>query len=65
MHLTVVLAMHYPCDTMQCAPSLEQQERVLAALQALLACVWVFNIGAVLVWMPWLYRWQCQPTADK
>ena len=32
------------------------------ALQALLAFVWVFNIAAVIVWMPWLYRWQYQPS---
>ena len=62
MHLTVV---YHTCDTKHCAPSLEQRERLLAALQALLASVWVFNIGAVVVWMPWLYRWQYQPTADE
>ncbi|CAL5226818.1 g9680 [Coccomyxa viridis] len=31
---------------------------------ALLALVWVFNIAAVIVWMPWLYRWQYQPTKE-
>ncbi|CAK0786287.1 hypothetical protein CVIRNUC_009500 [Coccomyxa viridis] len=31
---------------------------------ALLAFVWVFNIAAVIVWMPWLYCWQYQPTKE-
>lgn len=36
----------------------------ISALQALLAFVWVFNIAAVIVWMPWLYCWQYQPTKE-
>ena len=26
-------------------------------MQAALAGLWVFNYGAVMAWMPWLYRW--------
>ena len=36
----------------------------VSLLQALLAFVWVFNIAAVIVWMPWLYCWQYQPTKE-
>ena len=36
----------------------------MCALQAVLAFVWVFNIAAVIVWMPWLYRWQYQPSKE-
>ena len=31
--------------------------------QAYLAALWVFNFGAVMAWMPWMYRWHLQPDA--
>ena len=34
-------------------------------LQAALILYWYFNFGAVLTWMPWLYRWQLQPRPES
>ncbi len=33
--------------------------------QAILAVIWVLNFGAVMAWMPWLYRWHLQPKSTK
>ncbi|KAK9832806.1 hypothetical protein WJX81_002784 [Elliptochloris bilobata] len=37
----------------------------LIYVQAYLAALWVFNFGAVMAWMPWMYRWHLQPDADS
>ncbi|EIE24774.1 hypothetical protein COCSUDRAFT_32815 [Coccomyxa subellipsoidea C-169] len=37
----------------------------LQHLQAILAVIWVLNFGAVMAWMPWLYRWHLQPKSTK
>ncbi|KAK9919124.1 hypothetical protein WJX75_009588 [Coccomyxa subellipsoidea] len=37
----------------------------LQYLQACLAVIWVLNFGAVMAWMPWLYRWHLQPKAAR
>ncbi|BDA49189.1 hypothetical protein COCOBI_13-2990 [Coccomyxa sp. Obi] len=36
----------------------------LQYLHATLAIVWVLNFGAVMAWMPWLYRWHLQPKSS-
>lgn len=36
-----------------------------ARAQAYLAALWVFNFGAVMAWMPWMYRWHLQPDSDR
>ena len=48
-------------------PGCVAQVWVLArvSLQMYLAALWVFNFGAVMAWMPWMYRWHLQPDADS
>ena len=62
---TLVVCMLWSMSSERCEAALPVEYNVICgALQALLAFVWVFNIAAVIVWMPWLYRWQYQPTKE-
>ena len=36
-----------------------------ACMQMYLAALWVFNFGAVMSWLPWMYRWHLQPETDR
>ena len=33
-------------------------------MQAGLLVLWNFNFGVLMVWTPWLYRWQLQPASS-
>lgn len=56
-----------PVAVIACMPWMRPQVWVLArvSLQMYLAALWVFNFGAVMAWMPWMYRWHLQPDADS
>lgn len=54
-----------PMHAMHRTSAVEVRQSLDARAQAYLAALWVFNFGAVMAWMPWMYRWHLQPDSDR